>query len=97
MPSDQMKSTNQERLRSQNTNEILSDISSKDIENITSIDSVLDIEIQNTDLLIEQELENNIEDELDINEVGRSISLLPDFDELKEYAPPPFTEQSSSK
>ena len=33
-----------------------------------------------------------MEDEIDIIEVGRNISLIPDFDELKEYVPPPFTD-----
>ena len=52
IPSDQMKSS-QKILRSQNTDEILSMNSSQLIEKIKSIDSVLDIEIQDTDLLIE--------------------------------------------
>ena len=47
--------------------------------------------------MIEQELENNMEDELDIIDVGRNVSLIPDFEELKEYVPPQFTENSSSK
>lgn len=29
-----------------------------------------------------------MEDELDIIDVGRNVSLIPDFEELKEYVPP---------
>lgn len=67
-------------LKTQNSNDLTSDAPSP--ENLDKRNSVLDIEIQNTDLYIEQEFEKNVKDEKDIVEVGRSISILPDFEEI---------------